>query len=77
MFQSQRGAREITSNNHSELRELLLQVLTNTTETQNIVNMQIAGEPAAEKIMEAGQIVSPAFVLLTRPPELTLSVGTS
>ena len=63
MLQSQREAREIMSNNHSELRELLLQVLTNATETQNIVDMQRAGEPAAERIMEAGQMVSPAFIL--------------
>ncbi|KIJ99573.1 hypothetical protein K443DRAFT_163937 [Laccaria amethystina LaAM-08-1] len=68
MFQSQRGAREITSNNHSELRELLLQVLTNTTETQNIVNMQIAGEPAAEKIMEAGQIELRSLRESSHPP---------
>lgn len=66
IFQSQREARETTSNNHLELRELLLQLLTNPMETQNIVDMQSAGEPAAERIMEAGQMVSPAFLLPAR-----------
>lgn len=56
--QLQREARDITSNNHSELRKLLLQVLTNAMETQNTVDMQSSGEPVAERIMEAGQMSS-------------------
>jgi hypothetical protein len=44
--------------NAAELRDLLIQALTVKSETQQIIEMQNAGENVAERFMEAGQRVS-------------------
>lgn len=53
-----REAIETMKSNAAELRDLLIQVLTVKSETQQIVEMQKAGEHVAERFMEAGQRVS-------------------
>jgi len=54
----QRDMIETMKSNTAELRDLLIQALTIKSETQQIVEMQNAGEHVAERFMEAGQRVS-------------------
>ncbi|KAF8803631.1 TKL/TKL-ccin protein kinase [Phlegmacium glaucopus] len=51
----QRDMIETMRSNTAELRELLIQALTIRSETQQIIEMQNAGEHVAERFMEAGQ----------------------
>ncbi|KAF8163093.1 TKL/TKL-ccin protein kinase [Crassisporium funariophilum] len=55
LHSTQREMLETMRSNKAEMQELLLQALTNKSETQQIVELQNAGEHVAERFMEAGQ----------------------
>ena len=47
--------------NTAELRDLLHQVLSRRSETEQIIELQSAGQHVAEQFMAAGQEVCPRF----------------
>lgn len=54
----QRETQDLVRSNTAATNDLLFQILTSQEEMKRIYQMQVNGEHAAERIMEAGQLVS-------------------
>lgn len=58
IIQNEREIQKLIRTNTTATNDLLRQILTSQEDMKRIYQMQVNGERAAERIMEAGQVVS-------------------